>query len=267
MNRIYGTIFNNREYLPKAMKSLNGLKPYKIYCVDNFSTDGSYEYLKEAKDVVVIRKRCSKGIGRNIALKMAVSDGSSNDLVFVLDFDSSFRNNFYKVIKWARNYLKQNEIITFAGICKVGTARKLRWVNLNFGEDNEFIAYAYSKLKGRKIYLGDSGSLRFNSGRRMTNNFASIVRYAKGYNAVKRAVRAVVESHRGIAYKNWFGEAKTTSLKLANAIGHLIAKFEGVYSYSEKYANNEYIHITSTHVLVITRHGIILKRNNYKVVK
>ena len=45
MNRIYGTIFNNRKYLPGVMASLKGLRPYKVYVVDNFSTDDSYEYM------------------------------------------------------------------------------------------------------------------------------------------------------------------------------------------------------------------------------
>lgn len=267
MNRIYGTVFNNRRYLPSVIKSLNGLKPYKLYIVDNFSTDGSYEYLKKLNNVAIVKKYCSKGIGRDTALKMAVSEASPNDLTFILDFDSSFKPYFYKVIKWAKYNLKQDEIISFAGICKAKTASKLRWVNLNFGEDIEFIAYAYTKLTGRKIYLQDSINLRFNPGKSITNSFASIVRYANGYKAIKRAVRAVVESHMGIAYKNWFGEARTTSLKFANAIGHLIAKYEGVYSYSDIYSNNEYIRITSTHMLVITKYGIKLKKNKLSVVK
>jgi glycosyltransferase involved in cell wall biosynthesis len=262
MNRIYGTIFNNRKYLPGVMASLKGLRPYKVYVVDNFSTDGSYEYLKVRKDTVVVRDHCSRGIGRDVALKMVVSEGNKDDLLIMLDFDGCLKPDFYRVVKWARKNLRQDEIINFSTICRLKTARKLRYVDLNYGEDNEFVAYAYSKLKGRKIYLDDSSSLRANPGRGITNNFASVTRYSNGYKAIKRAVRAVVESHRGIAYKRWSGEAKTPSLKLANIIGHFIAKFEGVYSYSEKYANNEYIQIKSTHRLIITKHRLILKRNN-----
>ena len=264
MNRIYGTIFNNRKYLESVINSLEPLKPYKIYIVDNFSTDGSYEFLKKIKNAVIIRKHCSKGIGREIALKKLIKEGNPNDIVFTLDFDSSFKPNFYRIIRWVKKNLVQDEIITFSSICRLKTAKKLRWVDLNFGEDNEFMANAYSKLKGRKIYLYDSNSLRRNPGRAITNNFATVLRYAKGYKAIKRAIRAVVESHRGIAYKKWFGESKTPSLKFANMIGHFIAKFEGVYSYSNKYANNEYIRITSTHRLIITKHKIGLKENNYK---
>ena len=264
MNRIYGTVFNNRKYLKSVIDSLKPLKPYKLYIVDNFSTDGSYEYLKKVKNAVVMRRRCSRGTGREIALRKLIKEGKSNDLTFIIDFDSCFKLNFYKIINWSKNNLHHDDIISFAAICRLGFAKKLRWVNLNYGEDTEFVAHAYNLSKGRKIYLADSDSLRSNAGRKITNSFATILRYANGYKAVKRAIRAIIESHRGIAYKKWFGEAKTPSLKLANMIGHFIAKYEGVYSYSNKYTNNEYIRITSTHRLIITKHKVVLKTNNYK---
>lgn len=267
MNRIYGTVFNNRKYLKSVIDSLKPLKPYKLYIVDNFSTDGSYEYLKKVKNAVVMRRRCSRGIGREIALRKLSKEGKSNDLTFIIDFDSCFKRNFYKIINWSKNNLNHDDIISFAAICRLGFAKKLRWVDLNYGEDVEFVAHAYSLSKGRKIYLEDSDSLRSNAGRFITNNFATVLRYARGYKAVKRAVSAVVESHRGIAYKKWSGEAKTISLKLANIIGHAIAKYEGIYSYSNKYANNEYIRITSTHRLIITKHTVVLKTNNYREVE
>ena len=214
-----------------------------------------------------MRRRCSKGIGREIALRKLSKEGKSNDLTFIIDFDSCFKRNFYKIINWSKNNLNHDDIISFAAICRLGFAKKLRWVDLNYGEDVEFVAHAYSLSKGRKIYLEDSDSLRSNAGRFITNNFATVLRYARGYKAVKRAVSAVVESHRGIAYKKWSGEAKTISLKLANIIGHAIAKYEGIYSYSNKYANNEYIRITSTHRLIITKHTVVLKTNNYREVE
>ncbi len=267
MNRIYGTVFNNRKYLKSVIDSLKPLKPYKLYIVDNFSTDGSYEYLNKVKNAVVMRRRCSRGTGREIALRKLIKEGKSNDLTFIIDFDSCFKLNFYKIINWSKNNLHHDDIISFAAICRLGFAKKLRWVNLNYGEDTEFVAHAYNLSKGRKIYLADSDSLRSNAGRKITNSFATILRYANGYKAVKRAIRAIIESHRGIAYKKWFGEAKTPSLKLANMIGHFIAKYEGVYSYSNKYTNNEYIRITSTHRLIITKHKVVLKTNNYKEVE
>ncbi len=214
-----------------------------------------------------MRRRCSRGTGREIALRKLIKEGKSNDLTFIIDFDSCFKLNFYKIINWSKNNLHHDDIISFAAICRLGFAKKLRWVNLNYGEDTEFVAHAYNLSKGRKIYLADSDSLRSNAGRKITNSFATILRYANGYKAVKRAIRAIIESHRGIAYKKWFGEAKTPSLKLANMIGHFIAKYEGVYSYSNKYTNNEYIRITSTHRLIITKHKVVLKTNNYKEVE
>lgn len=259
MNRIYGTIFNNRVYLPDVLASLEKLKPYKLYIVDNFSTDGSYEYLKTKKDVFIVQRHCKRGIGREIALKKLIREGNSNDIVFAMDFDSYFQPAFYNVIDWASKELRDGDIITFAEICRLSTARKLRWVNLNYGEDDEFNAHAYSILKGRKIFLADKKLIRINAGLRL-NSVDNIKKNSRGISLFGRGLQAVIESHQGIAYKNWGGEAKTPAIKLANVIGHLLAKFKGVYSYDEKYANNEYIRMAATHKLIVTRDDVVLKK-------
>lgn len=251
-------MFNNRKYLEKALSSLEGLKPYKLYVTDNFSTDGGYEYLKTKKNIFIVRKRCTRGEGREIALKQLVKEGNSKDLVFIADFDSYFKPAFYKIIVWAKGNLKNDEIIAFAGICRLHTAKKLRWVDLNYGEDDEFIAHAYSVLKGRKIYLADSNLIRINAGLKK-DSIENIRKYANRFSFLKRGLQAAIESHQGIAYKNYFGEAKTPTLKFANAIGHIIAKLKGVYSYDKFLANNVYIRKTSTHVFVIKNGKIRLK--------
>ena len=72
---IYGTVYNNKDVVGDSISSLNKVKlPHKFLIIDSFSTDGTYEILKDLENgynMEVKRVRCSRGIGRQLAMEMA----------------------------------------------------------------------------------------------------------------------------------------------------------------------------------------------------
>lgn len=76
MLRIYGTVYNNADLAEKCLESISGLRQYRIYAVDNFSTDGTYNILKRHKEVRIKRLKCSRGKGRDVALSMLLKEAA-----------------------------------------------------------------------------------------------------------------------------------------------------------------------------------------------
>jgi glycosyltransferase involved in cell wall biosynthesis len=82
-----GTVYNSAKYIEKSLKSIIDtaikLKTYgvesEIVIVDNYSDDGTWELLQairekynaEGVEMKFIKYKCSRGLGRNIALKIA----------------------------------------------------------------------------------------------------------------------------------------------------------------------------------------------------
>lgn len=64
---IYGTIYNNINRVLLSLESLQQIKYKKIFIVDNFSNDGTYEALKDNRsnyNLEVIQIKCNRGRGR-----------------------------------------------------------------------------------------------------------------------------------------------------------------------------------------------------------
>ena len=68
---IYGTVFNNANVIRKSINSVitnlpNFKKRFEMVIVDNYSTDGTYEILKEYQkrypNITIIQKKCTRGI-------------------------------------------------------------------------------------------------------------------------------------------------------------------------------------------------------------
>jgi glycosyltransferase involved in cell wall biosynthesis len=78
----YNTIEHGILSLIKAVKRLD--VRYEIVVVDNFSSDGTYELLlrlrREIPTLKIIRKKCSRGSGRQLAFYY-----SSGDVIFPFD--------------------------------------------------------------------------------------------------------------------------------------------------------------------------------------
>ena len=52
---IYGTVLNNRNRIERNIKGISQLTDKKIVVVDNYSTDGTYEYLRSLPNIDVIQ--------------------------------------------------------------------------------------------------------------------------------------------------------------------------------------------------------------------
>jgi glycosyltransferase involved in cell wall biosynthesis len=85
------TCFNEastvRESLDSLLNQLN--ESYEVVVVDNFSRDGTYEILREfehSRGLKVIRRRCSRGLGRQFAYENA----SGRYIIANLDLDDVF---------------------------------------------------------------------------------------------------------------------------------------------------------------------------------
>jgi glycosyltransferase involved in cell wall biosynthesis len=93
------TCFNESRTVRDSLNSLLGQlgEDYEVVVVDNFSMDGTYEVLRDfeqAHKVKVIRRRCSRGLGRQIALRNA----SGEYIIANLDLDDIFLPVLEKVL-------------------------------------------------------------------------------------------------------------------------------------------------------------------------
>jgi hypothetical protein len=51
----------------------------------------------------------------------------------------------------------------------------------------------------------------------------------------------IVDGHRGVAYKKWFGDGKHLTGKLINYLAHIVAMMKRIYSYDTELDNREYV--------------------------
>ena len=73
------TCFNEAENVEESIRSLLSQidSNYEVIVVDNFSTDGTYDILRDFQrghGVKVIQRRCSRGVGRQVAFEYASGD-------------------------------------------------------------------------------------------------------------------------------------------------------------------------------------------------
>ena len=111
----YGTVYNSAKYIRRTLTRLAEialeLKKYgitsEIVIVDNYSTDGTWGLINEIKelyakkgvDIRLLRYKCSRGLGRNIALRFA-----QGKILFFIDLDTEY--DIYNTIKLIVNYIK-----------------------------------------------------------------------------------------------------------------------------------------------------------------
>ncbi|MGP6206568.1 glycosyltransferase [Cuniculiplasma sp. SKW3] len=96
------TTYNSVDTVDTFMKSFEGLDfPYEIIFVDNFSRDGTFEKLKkyERENISVIRRKCSRGMGRKIGIEYA-----RYDYISILDVDVLYLKLNQKIKYLMENY-------------------------------------------------------------------------------------------------------------------------------------------------------------------
>jgi len=197
LTSIYGKVYNNAKYIRNSLISLIHVLPdfddyYELVVVDNYSTDGTFKILKnfarEHKNIKVIRAKCSRGKGRDVALK-----NSSGDYVFYIDFDDIFEEQLGIVINRLKQICIDGELWLFHGFSTKKTSVEMigGWKDLNYGEDWEFCARAIARGINVKLICIPPFSLAENVRIREA-------RYAGGYLSYQvRKFKNIIDTIRG----------------------------------------------------------------------
>ncbi len=251
MLRIYSTVFNNADLAEKSLRSISKLKPYKIYVVDNYSTDGTYEILKKHKELAIVRLKCSRGKGRDVALQMLLKEAAPEDPVMYVDFDVIYKQDFVRILSKRISKIKDNEMYNlFNGLSTARTNLALPWYDLNSAEDWERMARA--KNMGVKLILKRGDMKNFRSWVDNRENIGYNVkdrerRYVTSKFGLEiRVFRMLIDNERGKANKSFsdfYEMSKDKNMKsylfflTAYVLGHML----GIYSYDSRKSNKEYV--------------------------
>lgn len=93
---VYGTAFNNVNTIENTISSVYS-SDSNIVVVDAYSTDGTYEKLLNLKkefNLQLFRAKCSRGKGRDIALRKC----PLNAFAAYIDFDAVYNDNFQRIL-------------------------------------------------------------------------------------------------------------------------------------------------------------------------
>ncbi len=93
---VYGTVYNNANTVEESIGSVYASNT-NIAIVDAFSTDGTYEKLlalKQDYNLKIARVKCSRGKGRDVALRMC----QPGSFAGYFDLDAIYNDNFQKVL-------------------------------------------------------------------------------------------------------------------------------------------------------------------------
>lgn len=254
MLRIYCTVFNNADLVESCIRSLQDLKPYRLYVVDNYSDDGTYGKLRRHREVIVKRVRCKRGQGRDIALGMLLEESSDNEPVMYIDLDTIYGKTFVRTTLRQIKLLKHGEIrMLFNGLSTARTNRELFWRNLNIAEDWERLARA--RASGIKIVSPRRmwRLWRDGSGKWLVNRKDVGFQYSDrerrysggGFAHAIRMFKLLVDYERGVADKSFDGfyekaARRSVSNYVRFGLAFVIARVLGVYSYDSKLNNREY---------------------------
>ena len=181
---IYATVYNNAYIVEQSVRSLIQALPdfdenYELVVVDNFSTDGTWEKLqklkKQHRNIRLYRHKCSRGLGRDIALKL-----TEGDYVMYVDLDVLFKPEFGKIVEKIRRCCSSGELWNFGFSVRETMLHHIGgWKDLNFGEDWELVYRAIRNKVALKLIL--------------TYSFMENVRIAPSGYAEMRYVRGRLE--------------------------------------------------------------------------
>ena len=255
MFRIYATVYNNVDTVDRSVASLSGLKPYKLYVVDSFSSDGTYEKLSKYDNIVAKRARCTRGKGRDIALDMLLKEAKDSEPVMYVDLDTIYTRDYISVVLKQAKFLRHGELrMLFIGLSTAKTNRGLFWRDLNVGEDWERLARA----KASSIEIVDSKKMwrmwRDRSERWLRNRSDAGFDYSNrerrySSNNISHKIRMfklLVDYERGVAFDNfddYYDKAANKNpisylyFKLTFAVAHVL----GIYTYAKGVNNTDYV--------------------------
>ena len=179
----YATVYNNSNTIEKSLKTLystmnDHFDEWELVVVDNFSTDGTWDILcswkKEHRNIKLLRFKCWRGKGRNIALA-----NTSGKYVFYVDLDCIFEKYFGLLISKEIEICGTNDVIFPYAVTSKKNAVEIGWKNLNWGEDLDFFFRA-----ARSFHLKTCLIYPFSMNEKM--NRPRGMRYARGIKFIKR---------------------------------------------------------------------------------
>lgn len=164
--------FNNIQFLPKLIKSIQSqtIKNYEVIFVDNNSTDGSIEYIKEnMPEAKIIRFKKNKGFcePNNVGYKKANGDYvvvSNSDIIFTKNYLETVLNAFQKDSKVGivgsiqlrfEESMKDYILHSTGAIFELA---QLGFMTKQFGEINQMQGACFSIKKGilKDIYFKEN---------------------------------------------------------------------------------------------------------------
>ncbi|AAT42886.1 glycosyltransferase [Picrophilus oshimae] len=231
---IYGTIFNNAGTVLNSLASIKNINYEKIFIVDNYSNDGTYEILEKNKEkyrLEIKRMKCKRGLGRQKAMEMAMVIARDDDYLMTMDFDTIYGDDFTEYVNEIIKEPRYNSI--FSGfLCLKEINKNVPWRNLNSAEDWERMGH-FASL-GFDLYLSDFD---------IKNQFVSGLRekrYAKGLKFYYRSFYTVIDFQRGYCFKSFKDFISLFKHKKYSSILYflyIISKFYEKYCYDDKLNN------------------------------
>jgi len=215
---------------------------YELVVVDNYSSDGTFKILKifakEHPNVKLFRDKCTRGKGRDLALR-----NTSGDYVFFIDFDNIFERRYGITIERIRRLCNGGTFwLPFAFTTRTAAIETIGgWRNLNYAEDVEFCARAVAKgLNIKRLCVP-----MFLSPERVRIREA---RYAKGYIRYRiRKFKNIIDIIRGfnLPFELFMRDMITNNpIRLSSliALGLFPLTKPFSFKYDNKLSNNEFIY-------------------------
>ncbi|MEM3552953.1 MAG: glycosyltransferase [Candidatus Bathyarchaeia archaeon] len=243
LTSIYGTVYNNVKYIKRCLDSLVKALPnfddeYELVIVDNYSTDGTFKILKKFcemhKNVKLFRTRCTRGKGRDIALR-----NTSGEYVCTIDFDNIFEKEFGIILEKLKRVCTHGTFWSPYGFSTRKTCIEIigGWKDLNYGEDWEFWARTIATgVIFKKICIPNFSQTE--------NVKAREARYAKGFSFYNRKVRNIIDTIRGcnfnLSKEEFLIKKFTLTAFLALVLFPILKPL--AFKYDEKLSNIEFIY-------------------------
>ncbi|MEM3715443.1 MAG: hypothetical protein QXF82_10900, partial [Nitrososphaeria archaeon] len=201
--------------------------------------DGTSEILhklsEKYKNIIIQTEPCSRGKGRQEALRIVQNKADDNDVVMYVDFDNVYSDYFVDYIRQKFKIVKDMEVYHF-GLMTVKTSKVAEWKDLNYGEDWEWLAHLKSLGVDTKEFIKSSDT-KWTIKQRQGNSLRERQAYYKSN--IFAMLKLARDAHKGLAYKNWTGDAKDTIGKIGNIVAHILAY--PYYSYDKKLNNADYV--------------------------
>ncbi len=264
------TMYNNRwtieNCLFSLMEAVEGHN-YEVIVIDNYSTDGSYEFIKDKFSnfpIKVFRYKCSRGMGRTLA-----AEKSTGDFIITIDLDTQYDSLILRTVlsgylksKYAGKkclswpsmhfspYSEGMEIYPREILLNSGG-----WRDLNRAEDNDLLARLHSDNLIITLPIEGAKNERIEAPTAHLEVLFREKRYAKGYlnqfNRLFRSSRDLVcgnafTLHKTVvAFRYASGQSlhKTLFMCVHNFAFGIICRIQGMYfnSFDDNLSNGLYI--------------------------